>query len=67
MKIDSNDIAPILTALATVLTVIGGMVTNLILTLRQGRRIEQHATEIKELKSASGTFKALSDEPRPPG
>lgn len=63
MKIDSNDVAPILTALGAFVTVIGGIVTNLIITLRQGKRIGKHATEIEELKSASGTFKALTKPP----
>ena len=59
MKISSDDIAPILTALGTLLTVVGGVVVNLIMTLRQGRKLEEHKAAIEQLKSTSGTFKTI--------
>lgn len=59
MKISSDDIAPILTAAGGFITIIAGVVTNLIMTIRQGKRITKHGSDIEDLKSSTGNFKSL--------
>lgn len=63
MIISSDDIAPIITAACIGVATVGGMVTNLILTLRQGRVQRQHGADIAELKTAAtGTHPILPDK-----
>lgn len=65
MKIASDDVAGIITAIGGFLTVVGGIATNLWLTIRQGRVQRQHGEDIKDLKASSGTFKALTPDHAP--
>jgi len=68
MKISSDDIAPIIGALGGFLTVVGGLVTNIVMMIRQNRKIEEHnnavRSDIADLRSATtGTHKALDSGP----
>lgn len=68
MKISSDDIAPIIGALAGFLTVVGGLVTNIVMMVHQNRKIEEHNTtlrsDIKDLKdSSTGTHKVVGSVP----
>jgi len=64
VKISSDDIAPLLTALGGFLTVVGGLVTNIVMMVRQNRKLEGHTNairkDIEEVRSGqTGTQKAL--------
>lgn len=63
MAIASDDWAPIIGAIFGGLATLGGVIVNLIMTIRQGRRINQHEGDIKELRTNSGTFKTIPDKP----
>lgn len=50
--IDSSDLAPIITAIAGLVTVIGGIVAQIILTIKQNRKIESnHLETIEEVRN----------------
>lgn len=64
MRISSDDIAPIITALGGFLTVVGGIVTNIIMTIRQGRQMNQRHDSLEAkvdniANSTTATNKAL--------
>jgi len=63
VKIDSGDIAPIIGALGALLTVLGGIATNIWMMVRQNRKIESNHAELKgeisDFRAATGSFKTL--------
>lgn len=48
MKIDSNDVAPIIGAIAALLTVVGGFVVQIVMMVRQNRKLEEHTLAIRK-------------------
>jgi uncharacterized membrane protein (DUF485 family) len=48
MKIDSNDVAPIIGAIAALLTVVGGFVVQIVMTMRQNKKMDEHTAAIRQ-------------------
>lgn len=63
MTITSDDIAPIIGAATAGLATLVTVITNLVMTIRQGRVQRQHGEDIKGLQATTGTFKALGSKP----
>ena len=61
MKIESGDVAGIITACGAFIGLIVTQVTSLIMTIRNRRAVKQHGERLTELESASGVHKTLPD------
>ena len=67
MQISSDDIAPILTAAALVVTALGTAITGLVIVLRQGRVQREHGAAIAQLKTGTtGIHQTLGEAPAKP-
>lgn len=65
MSIASADVAGVITAVGGVLTVLGGFVIQIVMMLRQNRKMEANHSEVKselaDIRSATSTHKTLPD------
>lgn len=59
VKIESGDVAGIISAIGALFALFVTQVTNLIMTFRNRRTLTQHGADIKELKNSTGVQKIL--------